>query len=190
VAIADQFVIAGVSAGAGIVTNYVVGDVATTLWGEEVGFYAGLGAGAIATLVTGITMQNAYRAGLQEQGMLPGENVENLPKEGTLSNEDARKWYLEKEAGIADMIDDSLPLEEQSRQAVALRNMYRTQTRALMADREAAALLDVNNPNQTYEQIYNKYAGLGFEGDALFQEIINASQRSNPIVNELLGIVP
>ncbi len=30
---------------------------------------------------------------------------------GTLSNVDARKWHLEQEAKIPDLIDDSLPLE-------------------------------------------------------------------------------
>ena len=41
---------------------------------------------------------------------------------GTLSNVDARKWYLKQEAKIPDLIDDSLPLEQQARQAFDLRN--------------------------------------------------------------------
>jgi hypothetical protein len=181
-------VIAGVSAGAGIVTNYVVGDVATALWGEEVGFYAGLGAGAIATLVTGITMQNAYRAGLQEQGMLPKKNAVDLPEKGTLSDTEARKWYLEQEAKIPDLIDKNLPIEEQARQAVALRNMFRTLARELMANRDLATSLDVTDPNPTWDQIVMKYANQGLTGDELYQEIIEAAQRSRPEVNEFLGI--
>lgn len=51
---------------------------------------------------------------------------------GTLSNVDARKWYLEQEAKIPDLIDDSLPLEQQARQAFDLRNQYRMQARACL----------------------------------------------------------
>lgn len=42
-----------------------------------------------------------------------GESVgEGGSGSGTLSNVDARKWYLEQETKIPDLIDDSLPLEQ------------------------------------------------------------------------------
>ena len=75
---------------------------------------------------------------------------------GTLSNIDARKWYLVQEAKIPDLIDDSLPLEQQARQLFELRNQYRTQARELMSDRQLAESLYVTDPNLTWEQIIQK----------------------------------
>lgn len=69
---------------------------------------------------------------------------------GTLSNVDARKWYLEQEAKISDLIDDSLPLEQQAKQAFDLRNQYRTQARELMSDRQLAESLYITEPNLTW----------------------------------------
>lgn len=43
-------------------------------------------------------------------------------KPGTLSNVDAKRWYLEQEAKIPDLINDSLLIEQQARQAFDLRN--------------------------------------------------------------------
>ena len=112
----------------------------------------------------------------------------NEPKRGTLSNVETRKWYLEQESKIPNLIDKSLALEEQAKQAFTLRNQYRTQARELMADRQAAEALNKSDPNMTWEEIVNKYISKGFSGDELYQEIINSSQRSRQSVNESLGL--
>jgi hypothetical protein len=39
------------------------------------------------------------------------------PVRGTLSNADARKWYLQQEASIPSLLDTSQPLSAQARQA-------------------------------------------------------------------------
>lgn len=54
------------------------------------------------------------------------------------------------------MIDKSLSLEEQSKQAFNLRNQFRTQARGLMADRAAAESLYKTDPNLTWEEIVRK----------------------------------
>jgi hypothetical protein len=41
----------------------------------------------------------------------------------------------------------------------------------------------------TWEQVVSKYAKR-YSGNALYQEIINASQRSNADVNKLLDVLP
>ena len=51
--------------------------------------------------------------------------VDNIPK-GTLSNTEARQWYLLQEKKIAEQIDRSLPIQKQAEQAFNLRNQYRT----------------------------------------------------------------
>lgn len=107
---------------------------------------------------------------------------------GTLSNADARRWYLDQEARIPALLDRSKSWEEQARQAFAFRNQIRTQARALMADRDAAAELDRNDPNLTWEEIVDKYKKRGFSGDNVYQEIVQSAQRSRRSVNQSLGL--
>ena len=107
---------------------------------------------------------------------------------GTLSNVEARTWYLQQESKIPGMINKNFTLEQQAQQAVSLRNQFRTQARDLMADRDLAASLNKTDPNMTWEQTVKKYSDKGLQGDALYNEIINAAQRSRTSVNESLGI--
>ena len=86
------------------------------------------------------------------------------------------------------MIDKDLSLEQQARKSVDLRNQCRTQARDLMADRDLVASLNKTDPNMTWEQVVKKYSDKGLKGDALYNEIINAAQRSRTSVNESLGI--
>jgi filamentous hemagglutinin len=112
------------------------------------------------------------------------------PKSGSLSNVDARRWYLDAEQKIPEILDRTKPLEQQARQAHSLRNQFRTQTRDAMSNKLEADNLNIYFPNKTWEQLVMEYESRGFSGDALYEEIINASQRSNPMVNQELGIFP
>ncbi|HEY8401946.1 MAG TPA: hypothetical protein VIK89_11825, partial [Cytophagaceae bacterium] len=116
------------------------------------------------------------------------EILDNAPENGTLSDLDTRKWYLEQESKISELIDKSQTLEEQARQAFELRNKFRTKARELMADREKAAKLMKEEPNMTWEQILEKYKSQGYEGDALYNKIITSSQKSRKSVNDSLGL--
>jgi hypothetical protein len=71
----------------------------------------------------------------------------------SLSNVDARKWYLGMEAQIRGMLDTSRSLEMQARMAFDLRNQFRTWARELMADRDLAMRLLQDEPNLSWEQI-------------------------------------
>ena len=117
-----------------------------------------------------------------------GKVAEGGLEPGTLSNVDARKWYLEQEAKIPDLIDNSLPLEQQARQAFDLRNQYRTQARELMSDRQLAESLYATDPNLTWEQIVQKQIDKGLSGDDNYKAIIESSQRSRTSVNQSLGL--
>lgn len=86
------------------------------------------------------------------------------------------------------MIDDSLPLEQQARQAFDLRNQYRTQARELMSDRQLAESLYSTDPNLTWEQIVQKQMDKGLSGDDIYKAIIESSQRSRTSVNQSLGL--
>lgn len=117
-------------------------------------------------------------AGTEEGGLKPG----------TLSDVEARQWYLEQEAKIPNMIDDSLPLEQQARQAFELRNQFRTPARELMSNRQLAESLNITDPNLTWEQIIQKQIDKGLTGDDIFKAIIESAQRSRTSVNQLLGL--
>ena len=110
------------------------------------------------------------------------------PKLGTLSNEEARRWYLDQEAKIPDLNDRTKSPEQQARQAFKLRNQIRIEARELMADRELADHLNATKPNLTWEQVVSKYSERGLSGDALWHAIMESSTRSNPAVNESLGL--
>ncbi len=127
-----------------------------------------------------------------EEGKI--KSLENSDEESiesgkySLSNVEARKWYLEQEAKIPDMIDKSLPLEEQAKQAFNLRNQFRTQARELMADRATAESLYKTDPNLTWEELVRKQSAKGLEGDDIYKAIIESSQRSRKSVNKSLGL--
>ena len=106
----------------------------------------------------------------------------------SLSNVEARKWYLEQEAKIPGMIDSSLSLEEQAKQAFNLRNKFRTEARELMADRATAESLYKTDPNWSWEKIVQKQVEKGLSGDDIYKEIIASSQRSRDAVNKSLGV--
>ncbi|TGK32361.1 hypothetical protein EHQ12_19250 [Leptospira gomenensis] len=110
-----------------------------------------------------------------------------LAKPGTLSDREARAWYLANEATIPDLINKTLPLQDQAKQAFELRNAFRTLTRELMQDKNKAAQLNLTDPNPTWEKVVSKYQAKGFEGDALWKAIIESSQRSRTSVNSGLG---
>lgn len=110
------------------------------------------------------------------------------PSPGTLSNVEARKWYLEQEKRIPTLIDKSLPLQDQAKQAFDLRNGFRTKARDLMADRELAEKLMKEEPNLTWEAVVQKAINKGFSGDEIYQSIIDSSQRSRTSVNKKLGL--
>jgi len=110
------------------------------------------------------------------------------PKPGTLSNVEARKWYLQQESIINDLINPNSSLEEQAKQAFELRNEIRTQARELMADRKLAEELNASDPNKTWEGIIAEKQVKGLTGDDIWHGIIESSTRSRKSVNEALGL--
>jgi filamentous hemagglutinin len=113
---------------------------------------------------------------------------DSIPKARSLSNLHARQWYVNQLARIPKIMDQTKPLEYQARQAFEFRNQVRTNARNAMYDRSMADELFGSKPNMTWEQTVEKYMTSGLRGDALYREIIKASQRSNPIIDRNLGI--
>ncbi len=111
------------------------------------------------------------------------------PRSGTLSNVEARQWYLAEEAKILGRVDPNLPLRERAIQAFNMRNQVRTKARELMSDRELAAKLMREEPNMTLrELVKRKYQKKGLVGDELWQDILDSSRKSRTSVNKKLGL--
>lgn len=111
-----------------------------------------------------------------------------LPPQGSLSSVAVRQWYLEQEAKIPNLINGSVPLEQQALQAWSLRNAFRNAACSAMHDQDAAKMLNQTAPNLTWNQVVDKYSSK-HSGDDLWRQIIGASQRSNQSVNDSLGII-
>jgi hypothetical protein len=106
----------------------------------------------------------------------------------SLDNLSTRVWYHKELAKIRSRLDKTLPLEEQAKQASNLRNEIRNVARDLMSDRMTAEALITNLPNRSWDDIVASYTAKGFSGDALWNEIINASMRSNAKIDTLFGL--
>lgn len=95
---------------------------------------------------------------------------------------------MEHEARIPDLIDTSLPIEEQAHQAFELRNQFRSHARELMSDRQLAESLNITDPNLTWEEVVQKQIDKGLTGEDIYKAIIESSQRSRKSVNQSLGL--
>ena len=113
---------------------------------------------------------------------------DNVAQPKTLTDREARAWYLSKEAEIPSRIDAKLSLEYQAKQAFSMRNDLRSTARELMSNRSLADSLNKSDPNRTWSEIVNKYSSQGLSGDGLWRKIIEKSQSSRASVNDGLGM--
>ncbi|WP_281814829.1 hypothetical protein [Vallitalea longa] len=121
-------------------------------------------------------------------GVVEGIEETNKLTPHSLSDAEVRRWYNQQDARIPELIDDTLSLEEQAKQASGLRNQFRTEARELMSNRELAQHLNKTRPNLTWEQVVDRYTRRGYSGEDLYNEIINSSQRTNKEVNKMFNI--
>ena len=90
----------------------------------------------------------------------------------TLTGEQARNVYTYGEQQMKSLnqrlIDQGMSPEMRAKTMSATRNALRTWTRDLMVDRGEAAKLDRLYPNQSWEEVLDKYKGQGLKGDELW----------------------
>ncbi len=99
-----------------------------------------------------------------------------------------RSWYIHHDKQIINLIDKSLPLEEQAEQAFELRNKYKTQARDLMLNQEDRKLLDEQEPIITFEQLIEHKKRKGLSGDDIYRDIIDSSSKTRKTVNKKYGL--
>lgn len=112
-----------------------------------------------------------------------------IDMKGKMSDVDVRKWYLAHDKTIPDLIDKSLPIEEQAKQACELRNEFRTQARNLMADQKKRKELDITDPNKTFEELVSdKMSRKNLTRQQAIEDIIITSTKTRKSVNQKLGL--
>lgn len=57
-----------------------------------------------------------------------------------------------------------------------------------MSDKALVELLNITDPNLTWEQMFQKQIERGLSGDDIYKAIIGSSQHSRSAVNKLLGL--
>lgn len=108
---------------------------------------------------------------------------------GKLGDKETRIWYKAHDEKIPGMIDKTLPVEEQAKQACRLRNENRTNARDLMRDQETRRKLDVEQPNKTFEELIDsKIERKGMTYEQAVEDIIKTSKKTNKQVNKSLGL--
>lgn len=108
---------------------------------------------------------------------------------GKLGDRESRIWYKVHDKKIPRLIERTLPLEGQARQACELRNQNRTQTRDLMADQEKRKRLDISDPNKPFEELLQykmEIKGLSYEN--ALKDILKTAKKTRKSVDEKLGL--
>lgn len=114
--------------------------------------------------------------------------------DGSLTLSQARNVYTYGEKQMADLnqrlINEGMSPEMRAKTMFATRNALRSWSRDLMADRGAAAALNANEKNMTWEEITEKYSNQGLKDNDLWNKITEASMRSRASVNAEVGVDP
>ena len=106
-----------------------------------------------------------------------------------LSDRAARKWYLAQDEKIPSLIDRSLDLEGQARQACDLRNQNRTHARDLMRDQKKRRQLDIDEPNKSFEELVaDKMKRKGLTREEALKDVIHSVKKTRDAVNKQLGL--
>ena len=109
--------------------------------------------------------------------------------DGKLGSKEVREWYIEHNKNIPDLIDKTQILEQQARQAFALREKYKQQARDMMSDRKEAERLAIAEPRGTFEELVTyKKDKYGLIGDAVYKDIIRSSQTTRKTINKKFGL--
>jgi len=106
----------------------------------------------------------------------------------TLSDKQARLWYMKQETMIRDLLDSRLSLRLQAVQAFYLRNCLRIKARELMKNQHLAKILMETEENFNWDGIVKHYKNKGYKGNALWEKIIESSMKSRSKVNKFLHV--
>jgi hypothetical protein len=117
------------------------------------------------------------------------------------SNVQVREHYLRMVARIGASNDDwkkqGLKAEDRAKKAFQMRYEARLICRAMMTDKELLEALRARDQRKfghpdgpTFDELVKHEEKKGLKGDAVFEAIVASAQRTDAIVNELIGASP
>ncbi|EDM79309.1 hypothetical protein PPSIR1_04193, partial [Plesiocystis pacifica SIR-1] len=117
----------------------------------------------------------------------------------TAINVAIRQWYVAENGTIATKneawVAEGVELEERAHRAHAIRHGARVKAREFMPDSAQVECLQerdqgkYGNPDgPTFDDLVEKNEAKGHSGDAIYEEIIGSSGRTNKAVDEQLGV--
>jgi hypothetical protein len=117
------------------------------------------------------------------------------------TNEQIRQWYNNQVAVIPDLNlqwqSEGLSAEERAQRAQDIRHAARIKARDFMQNQQEVADLRARdqekygNPDgPTFDQLVQANRAKGLEGDAVYEQIIKSSSRTNKEYNDRFGIKP
>jgi hypothetical protein len=110
----------------------------------------------------------------------PNNTVVQLPKQGSMTTEEAAQWLASKGASIPEMLNTNASLRQQAFQAVELKNTLAVASRNAMKNANAAAQLNITHPQLTFEEMLRANSDR-FAGDALYKKVIQDAARETAI---------
>src|SRR2546425_10650816 len=121
------------------------------------------------------------------------------PTDQPKTNAEIRQWYLQQIAEIPLLnerwIAEGRTAIGRAREAWRMRHEARLQARSMMANRTEVELLEARdrakygNPDgPTFDFLAAKLGSIGLEGDAIFEAIVDNSYRTDPELNQRLGL--
>ncbi len=131
---------------------------------------------------------NQLKAGKQDRlNQMDFSEMDRLS--GTLGNREVRAWYKAHDEKIPDLIDKTLPIEQQARQACKLRNDNRTAARELMKDQDMRKQLDITDPNKSFEELMqHKIQDKGLSYEDAVKDILETATKTRKSVNKMFGL--
>ena len=144
-------------------------------------------AGEAGDAIIGIGLTLGVGAGLKSaQAGAKGANV--AAKDGLKSNEAVRRAYVDEVGQLGNQSNRTL--RDSAIQDSLKRNQLKRKWRDMMADRAAAAMLDIKDPILPVSFYVRKaYKEKGLVGDALWKEVLKGSASPNKKINTALGIL-
>ena len=117
------------------------------------------------------------------------------------TNEEIRKWYNRQVTTIPALnkqwVTQGLSAEERARKAQEIRHDARLKARGFMADKAEVKLLQnrdlkhYGNPDgPTFDYLVEKNRKKGLRGDAVYEDIVASSSRTDKGYNEKYGVRP
>jgi hypothetical protein len=116
-----------------------------------------------------------------------------------MTNTEIRSWYLNRVSAIPrlnnEWIQEGRSVRERAEAAWRIRHEARLEARSLMDNRSEVELLRQrdqakygNSDGPTFDFLVERLRTAGFEGDAIFEAIINGSYRTDRELNRRLGL--